>query len=95
MIVVEELKKTLFGAEILYRMFTKAQSQIRNRERHTARAAPVTPSNELSALPECSAIDLLADMSHYEYQAHEFDALSAIWNSGAPMASYEILDDPK
>ncbi|KAH7357360.1 putative Zn(II)2Cys6 transcription factor [Pyrenochaeta sp. MPI-SDFR-AT-0127] len=95
MIVIEELRKTLFGAEILYRMFTKAQKQIRDQKHSIAPPAPITPGNEFLTLSESTAIDLLADISRDEGQSHEneFDALSAIWNSGAPMTSFDFLDD--
>ena len=95
MIVVEELRKTLFGAEILYRMFTKAQKQIGDRPHPIVLAAPVDPSNESSTPSGFTPNDFLADTSLDEHQGHEveFDALSAIWNPGAFMTSYDFLED--
>lgn len=95
MIVVEELKKTLFGAEILYRMFTKARKQICDRRSPTFAAAPLISNDEPLTLPGSTTIDLMTDALQDEYRGpeDEFDALSAIWNSDALMTSFGFTYD--
>jgi|SRR5690242_14041428 len=84
MIVIEELKKTLFGAEILYRMFKKAQKQIRDRRPDTSTTPPFIPP------PGSTNIDLMADASRDDLRGAggDLDLLSTIWNPDALMASY-------
>lgn len=95
MIVIEELKKTLFGAEILYRMFNKARKQISDRRSSAFAAAPLVPRDKSLISPGSTTIDLLSNPLGNEYQIpdDEFDALSAIWNSDALMTLYGLTDD--
>ncbi|KAH7109879.1 putative fungal-specific transcription factor [Dendryphion nanum] len=95
MIVIEELKKTLFGAEILYRMFTKAQKQIRDRS-HAAISA--LPANPLGDVPESSNATVMGDMGRTlndldQSPESDYDILSAIWNSFSPMNPFDYLDE--
>ncbi|PSN73367.1 hypothetical protein BS50DRAFT_672268 [Corynespora cassiicola Philippines] len=95
MIVVEELKKTLFGGEILYRMFTRAQKQIRDRKLPVAPSSAAASGNELSSSTTSTTMDILSEMSPDEFLSQEngLDTLLAIWNPGAPIASYESWDN--
>ncbi|KAJ4298047.1 hypothetical protein N0V90_005946 [Kalmusia sp. IMI 367209] len=95
MIVIEELKKTFFGAEILYRIFTKAQKKIRERRLTPISAAPVTRRNDGSTSSSTIADDLMTEISQDTYQSNqrELDALSAMWNSFTPMIPYEFFDN--
>jgi hypothetical protein len=95
MIVIEELKKTLFGAEILYRMFAKARKQICDRRSAIFTTAPLIPRNEPLSLPGSTTIDLMTDALRDEYRSAEdgFDVLSTIWNSDALMSTYGLTYD--
>ena len=80
MIVVEELKKTLFGGEILYRMFTRAQKQIRDRKLPVAPSSAAASGNELSSSTTSTTMDLLSEMSPDGFLSQEngLDTLLAI-----------------
>lgn len=94
MIVIEELKKTHFGAEILYRIFGKAQQQIRtNRERIIS--TPIVTRNEVLVSGNPTAIDPLPRIAHVENQSNidESNTLLTIWDPCAPMMSSEFWDN--
>jgi hypothetical protein len=94
MIVVEELKKSLFGAEILYRMFTKAQRQIRDQRLAIAPTATFTHDNQMQTYSGSMSIGDMGDtLDNLRAEGDELDAFSAIWGFCAPMASYEFLND--
>ncbi|KAH7080110.1 putative Zn(II)2Cys6 transcription factor [Paraphoma chrysanthemicola] len=95
MIVIEELKKTLFGAEILFRMFTKAQKQISYRRSPTFTAAPFVSHIESLTSPRPTTIDLMSDMVQDEGRNPEYDldVLSTMWSSDALMTSYGLMHD--
>lgn len=82
MIVIEELKKTLFGAEILYRMFSRARKQICDRKSAAYTAAPLISQVEPCSPPGTTMIDLMTDGPQNEFPStvDGFDAFSTIWN---------------
>src|SRR5205807_861805 len=95
MIVIEELKKTFFGAEILYRIFTKARRQIHDRRLPITPGGPASQGNAISTSPGYGDTEPLTgpsqDVGHVDQE--ELDPLSAIWSSFTPMLPYEIFDE--
>jgi hypothetical protein len=97
MIVVEELKKTFFGAEILHRIFTKARRQIHDRRGAVTSAASASASqaNNTPTSPAHRDADPSTRPSHDVGWAdqEETDPLSAIWSSFTPMLPYDFFDE--
>jgi hypothetical protein len=95
MIVVEELKKTFFGAEILHRIFTKARRQIHDRRGAVTSAASANQGNNTPTSPGHRDADPSTRPSHDVGQAdqEEPDPLSAIWSSFTPMLPYDFFDE--
>ncbi|KAH7086425.1 putative Zn(II)2Cys6 transcription factor [Paraphoma chrysanthemicola] len=95
MIVVEELKKTLFGAEILFRMFTKARKQISDRRSTTFTAVPLVSQDEPLTSPSFAPADTMIDITQDEGRNPEYDlgVFSTMWNADALMTSYGLMHD--
>ena len=94
MIVVEELKKTFFGAEILYRIFTKARRQILDRRASAISAATSSQGNDMQTSPGRRDTEPLTRPSEDVHDhEEEWDPLSAIWSSFTPMLPFEFLDE--
>lgn len=95
MIVIEELKKTFFGAEILHRIFTKARRQIHDRRGAVTSTAPASQGNDTPTSPGHRDAEPLTGPPHDVGQAdqEEPDPLSAIWSSFTPMLPYEFFDE--
>lgn len=82
MIVIEELRTIYFGAEILFRMFTKAQRQIRNQ-----RLAPATTPGAASGMTTNAADDA------YQENVEVFGAFPATWNPFASVSANGFFDN--
>ncbi|KAJ9490820.1 hypothetical protein VN97_g2456 [Penicillium thymicola] len=91
MVVIEELKTTYFGAEILFRMFTKAQSQVRNR-RVAAAAAAGKDVYQPSSNADAGIVTDVAD-GVYPNNMEVLDVFSVAWNPFAQVAANGFLDN--
>ncbi|KAF2019969.1 hypothetical protein BU24DRAFT_130901 [Aaosphaeria arxii CBS 175.79] len=95
MIVVEELKETFFGAEILYRMFSKAQKQILSRRIAALSETETAPNVDTMTPSNSIAPDMWTDVSVAPHQVHddEFDTLSAIRRSYDGSMPFDFFAD--
>lgn len=92
MVVIEELKTTYFGAEILFRMFTKAQSQVGNRRVAAAAAAAGKDVHQSSSNADAGIVTDVAD-DVYPNNMEALDVFSVAWNPFAQVAANGFLDN--